>query len=133
MSAKIDLRTADYLVLRLAGREFAIPAARVQGMMQARGMDLKHASVHGRALPVVWPHAPLRLRERPVSARSCLLLIGEPGGSPEFAFLVDSVSRVERIPIHHTRLEPANEFALAQIRLGEKWRDVLDLDKLASA
>ncbi len=126
-------RTADYLVLRLAGREFAIPANRVQGMMQARAMDLERARVHGRELPVVRPHTHLRLREHPVSARSCLLLIGEPGGSPEFALLADSVSRVERITIHHTRLDPSNEFALARIRLGEKWRDVLDLDKLAAA
>lgn len=133
MNRAIEPSAGEYLVLRLAGREYAIPATRVLGMMQARGLGLKRARVDGREVRVVAPHGPLRLRARPVSARSCLVLIGAPEAGPDFALLADSVSRVERIPIHRTRLEPANEFALAQIRLGEKWRDVLDLDKLAAA
>jgi chemotaxis signal transduction protein len=135
--------SARYLVLRLAGREFAIPAARVHGLMQARGLDLAPAAgspvrpfrtrIQGQDLPVLQPHGILRLRARPVSARSCLVLIGEPGEGPDFALLADSVSRLERVSAHLTRLEPGNEFASAQVRLGDKWRDVLDLDKLAAA
>lgn len=136
-------QASRYLVLRLAGREFAILASRVQGMMQARGLELRPlggspsrpwaARVRGCDLPVVLPHAILRLRARPFSARSCLLLIGPPGADPEFALFADSVSRVERVPAHHTRLDAAGGFTLAQVRLGEKWRDVLDVDKLAMA
>lgn len=138
-----DPQTGQYLVLRLAGREFAIHASRVHGMIQARGLDLRPtpglgsrtmaAWVHGREIPVIAPHGPLRLRPQPVSARSCLVLIGPDASAPEFALLADSVSRIERIPAHLTRLEPENEFAVAQIRLGDKWRDVLDLDKIAAA
>lgn len=136
-------QSSRYLVLRLAGREYAIHACRVHGMMQARGLLLKPAAgsparpwaarVAGRDLPVVQPHGALRLRPRPVSARSCLVLIGGPGDGPEFALLADSVSRLERVAAHCTRPVEDGEFARAQIRLGDKWRDVLDVDKLASA
>ncbi|MBE7544321.1 MAG: chemotaxis protein CheW [Bryobacteraceae bacterium] len=129
-------RAASYLVIRLAGREFALDATQVQGMVQARGIDLlsRPGSVHllGFTIRVVEPHEALRLPAPAVTARSCLVLVGELGAPPRFALLVDSVSRIERIPAHLTRLEPSNHFALAQIRLGEKWRDVLDLEKLAS-
>lgn len=135
--------TSRYLVLRLAGREYAIHACRVQGMIQARGLELKPAAgsparpwaarVGGRDVPVVRPHGALRLRARAVSARSCLVLIGGPDEGPEFALLADSVSRMERVAAHRTRPAEDSEFTLAQIRLGGKWRDVLDVDKLATA
>jgi len=135
--------SAQYLVVRLAGREFAIHATRVHGMMQVRGLDLRpcptrgnhawSARVQGRELPVLAPHGLLRLRRRPVSARSALVLIGADGLGPDYAILADSISRMERIPAHLIRLDAPNEFATAQIRIGDKWRDVLDLDKLAAA
>jgi chemotaxis signal transduction protein len=129
-------RAASYLVIRLAGREFGLDATQVQGMVQARGIDLlsRPNSVHllGFTVRVLQPHEALQLPAPSVSARSCLVLVGELGAPPRFALLADSVSRIERIPAHLTRLEPGNDLALAQIRLGEKWRDVLDLDKLAS-
>jgi chemotaxis signal transduction protein len=135
--------SSRYLVLRLAGREYAIHACRVQGMMQARGLQLKPISgsptrpwaarVAGRDLPVVQPHGVLRLRASPVSARSCLVLIGDSEDGLEFALLADSISRLERVAAHCMRPVEGGEFTLAQIRLGEKWRDVLDVDKLAAA
>lgn len=138
-----DSRCGHYLVLRLAGREFAIHACRVQGMMQARGTQMKPVSgsparpwaarVGGRELPVVQPHSALRLRARPVSARSCLVLIAGPDDEPAFALLADSISRLERVAAHCTRPVEGGEFTIAQVRLGDKWRDVLDVDKLASA
>lgn len=138
-----DPHCSRYLVLRLAGREYAIRACRVQGMMQARGTQLKPVSglparpwaarVAGRELPVVLPHGALRLRARPVSARSCLVLIAGPDDEPAFALLADSISRLERVAAHCTRPVEGGEFTIAQIRLGDKWRDVLDVDKLASA
>ena len=135
METEREPQAGLYLVLRLAGREFAIEAGRVQGMMQARGLGEPPgvARVQGRDVRVVQLHDALRLEPRPVSARSVLVLIGAPGAAPDYALLADSVSRVEHIPAHLTRLETENGHAVARVRLGEKWRDVLDLDKLTAA
>jgi len=132
-----------FLVVRLAGREFAIPAWCVCGMLQMRGLDVHPVedlepvrylvNLHGRALPVVVPNAILGLKERAVSARSCVLLIrggaAAQGGevmdadAAHCALLVDSVSRLEEIPPVRRR-EPGH------VKLGEKWREVLDVERL---
>jgi chemotaxis signal transduction protein len=136
-------QSAQYLLVRLAGREFGIHADRVHGMVQASSLELCPtprrgaiawlARVHGRELPVLELHTLLHLRSRPVSSRSCLILISGEGDGPEFALLADSISRIEKIPAHLTRLDPDGEFAVAQIRIGDKWRDVLDIDKIAAS
>ncbi|MBI4893213.1 MAG: chemotaxis protein CheW [Acidobacteria bacterium] len=140
-----------FLVVRLAGREFAIPAARICGMMQMRGLQMEPAqglgaarylaSLHGRALPVYIPNQSLGLADRPVSARSCLLLIrGKASPSQGFdtdahaadcALVVDSISRLEDLPPNHCR--PAADghgSGTSHVRLGEKWREVLDVEQL---
>lgn len=147
------LMAKRYLVVRLAGKEFAVPAARICGMMQVRGLHLEAseglgaaqflARLHGRALPVYVPNQALGLPQRPVSARSCLLLIGRAGGassnsagaeSAGFAVMVDSVSRMEEVPPSLCRpRHSSSAFAAGQIRLGEKWRDVLDLEAMPGA
>lgn len=128
-----------FLVIRLAGKEFAVPAARICGMLQMRGLQTEllegrdpvryMASLHGRTLPIFVPNSRLGLREIPVSARTCLLLIREStelSAEARYAIMVDSVSRLEEVPPHHLR--PPRS-----IRLGEKWREVLDLDALCGS
>lgn len=148
-----------FLVVRLAGREFAVPAWRVCGMMQMRGLHVEPmeglgamrylATVHGKALPVYVPNGELGLEDRPVSARSCLLLIrggaaaggGNAGYKEELdaaaakcALVVDSISRLEEIPPgscrttgQEARPDPH------QVRLGEKWRQVIDVDRVCQS
>jgi chemotaxis signal transduction protein len=131
--------------VRLTGREFALPAEAVRGMVELRAVAQRilgssagggrTALVEGRTLPVIPVHALLGLRERPFSARTCLVLLAQPAGSihPTCALVADSISRIERIQPRHWRGEPGQDWMEAQIRLGEKWRGVLDLNQLASA
>ncbi len=140
-----------FLVVRLAGREFAIPAARICGMLQMRGLQMEPAqglgsarylaSLHGRALPVYIPNQSLGLADRPVSARSCLLLIrGKAAPTPgcttdahaaDCALVVDSISRLEDLPPNLCRPALNGQGAgTTHVRLGEKWREVLDVEKL---
>lgn len=137
----------DFLVVRLDGREYGVSASRLVGMQQARALHVTTseddgegrlvAKVHGKDLPVIVPHPLLHLQERPVSARSCLLLVGgqrehDPTAA-SFALLADSISRLETVDSRDYRPETEGPYAVAQIRLGDKWRDVLDLDQLARA
>jgi len=138
-------RAGQYLVVRLNGREYALPAAAVRGMVELRGAALgmisagadgqRAAIIQGRSIPVLPVHELLGLRERPMSARSCLVLVAHPVEAlqPGFAFVADSISRLERIQLRNWRGEPGEEWTVAQVRLGEKWRGVLDLERLAAA
>ena len=131
-------RHERFLVVRLAGQEFAVPANRVCGMLQMRGLDARPvenegslrylAEVHGKSIPVLVPHARLGLKERPVSARSCVLLIRaeEEPHEARCGLMVDSISRMEDI-------SQAQQRPSGQIRLGDKWREVLNLDALCAA
>lgn len=124
-----------FVVVRLGGRDYGVPAARVCGMMLVRTADLEPGPfgpavrIEGRAVPVVRPQRLLGLEERPPSARSCLLLVrnrsssGEPPADAAFALAVDSISRIEDVPAAFYR-------APGRIRLGGRWSDVLDLDRL---
>lgn len=129
-----------FVAVRLAGRDFAIPAARLCGMMLMKTAGLRQHQPHGplrfslqlgaHSVPVLVPHTLLGLEERPPTARTCLLLIRDPvrAATPPpsdaaFALAVDSVSRLLEIPTSGYR-------APGRVRLGEAWRDVLDPDKL---
>jgi hypothetical protein len=106
-------------------------------MLQLRGLDLQRldglgplrylASLHGSSLPVFLPHVELGLPERPIGARSGLVLLRTSDQTSEdkadCALAVDSISRMEELPASRCRLP-------RQVRLGEKWRDVLDVDVL---
>jgi chemotaxis signal transduction protein len=123
------VETHRFLVVRVAGREFALPAARVRGMTKASGLvltplegrdPLRYAvRIDGTAVSVFVPNTALGLPERPVTCRSCLLLIDERAE----AILVDSVSRFEDVT-------PACIRPPSRVRLGHKWRTVLDPDQL---
>jgi len=132
-----------FVIVRLAGRDYAVPAARLCGMMLMKTASLQplHAegpmrfSLHlgGHSVPVLFPHALLGLPQRPLSARACLLLVRDgsrhpapPPSGAAFALAVDSVSRLEDVPPSHYR-------APGRIRLGDAWRDVLDPDQLYRA
>lgn len=131
-----------FVVVRLGGRDFGVPAARICGMMLVRTADLEPAPdgspcmhqlrVDGRPIPVLRPHTLLGLSQRPPSARSCLLLIRDgarrpaPPAEAAFALAVDSISRIEEVPAASYRPP-------GRIRLGDTWRDVLDLDQLQRA
>ncbi|HNY38982.1 MAG TPA: chemotaxis protein CheW [Bryobacteraceae bacterium] len=135
----------EYLVIRLSGREYALPAEAVRGMVELRAVAPwilggragggRTALVEGRTLPVIPVHALLGIRERPFSARTCLVLLAHPPASrqPTCALVADSVSRIERVPARRQRDESGQEWVEAQIMLGEKWRGVLDLNRLAAA
>lgn len=132
-----------FVIVRIAGREFAIPAARLCGMMLLNTATLRQQQPHGplrfalqlepRSIPVLEPHALLGLEPRLPSSRSCLLLVRDsaraapaPPADAAFALAVDSVSRFEEIP-------PSLYRAPGRIRLGDSWRDVLDPDQLYRA
>lgn len=127
-----------YLVVRLAGREYAIPAASVRGMVQLRGAEStligagadgqKLARVEGRVMPLIAIHQLLKLRTPPVGARSCLVLLAHPESSilPSMAIVADSVSRIERVRKEDWRMDDSQQWISAQVRLGEKWRGVLE-------
>jgi len=131
---------ARFLVVRLSGREFAIPAGRICGMLQMRGLEVQPMSglgslryltaMHGRALPIFVPNEDLGLKVQPVSARTCLVLLNTStreaaldASRADCAMAVDSISRLEDLPASHCRLPH-------QVRIGDKWRDVLDVDRL---
>lgn len=134
-------RSAEFLVIRLAGREYAIEASAVTGMVEMRSVDVQPAEperpwrrsalIRGRTLPVVSAHTLLGLKERPTTARSCLVLISSHGRHPNFALIADSVSRIETVRPADWRGEALCEWVQSQVRLGEKWRGVLDLRYLA--
>lgn len=132
-----------FIIVRLAGRDFAIPAARICGMLLRNTATLRPENPAGplryclalesRSVPVIVPHALLGLDERAPSSRACLLLIRDasrhpapPPADAAFALAVDSVSRLEEIP-------PSLYRAPGRVRLGEAWRDVLDPDHLYRA
>ncbi|MGJ5818817.1 chemotaxis protein CheW [Paludibaculum fermentans] len=133
----------QFLVVRLAGHEYAIPSGRVCGMVQTRGVELHRVdgrgalryvtSLHGRTVPIYVPNRVLGLAEQDISARSCLLLIREvqaeeeSGQEADFALAVDSVSRLAVLPPAAVRA------GQGLVRLGDKWRTVLDLEALRAA
>lgn len=123
------MATQRFLVVRVAGQEYALPASRIRAMTQAMGLALTPVSgleplryvvqIDGAGISVIVPNAALGLPERPISCRTCLLLIDE---RPE-ALLVDSVSRFEDV-------RPEDMRPPSRVRLGNKWRTVLDPDRL---
>jgi hypothetical protein len=95
-----------------------------------RGWKLK-VDLHGSRFPVYSPNSVAGVPDRPVSARTCLLLIdldAEPG-QPFFALQADSVSRFEELP--HTSIRGDWTHG-RRVRLGEKWRPVIDLNAIAA-
>ena len=122
--------TERFLVVRVAGREFALRASRIGGLVQAAGLTIVpregrepyryNVSMDGRDISVIVPNGVLCLPERPIGSRTCLILID---GRPE-AILVDSVSRFEEI-------EPVDLRPPDRVRIGNKWRTVLDVDRFA--
>jgi chemotaxis signal transduction protein len=129
-----------YLIVRLAGQEFAVPAESLRGMTHMRGLAPQAiegrgalrfiATWHGRGVPVYLPHPKLHLMERPVSARTCVLLIGQGDEQePHCALVVDSVSRMEEIPPARVRKTPGGP---DQVWVGGKWRTVLDVSSLCA-
>ena len=121
------MATQRFLVIRVAGQEFAVPASRIRAMTQALGLALTPLEgrgalryvvpIDGTAVSVIVPNAALGLPERPISCRTCLLLIDQRAE----AILVDSVSRFEDV-------SPACLRPPSRVRLGHKWRIVLDPD-----
>ncbi|MBA3975163.1 MAG: hypothetical protein C0504_13220 [Candidatus Solibacter sp.] len=133
----------NYLVVRLAGREFAIPSAAVRAMVALRGAEAGMmtmgadgqmlARVEGRVMPLVSVHQLLGLRTSPVGARSCLVLLAHPDSAilPSFAIIADSISRIERIRKEDWRVDDSQQWIAAQVKLGEKWRGVLEPARLS--
>lgn len=132
-----------FAIVRLAGRDFAIPAARLCGMMLLKTASLEQQHPHGplrfalrlesRSVPVLEPHTLLGLEPRLPSSRSCLLLVRDsarpataPPAGAAFALAVDSVSRLEEI-------SPSLYRSPGSIRIGNAWRDVLDPEQLYRA
>ncbi|NWF84293.1 MAG: chemotaxis protein CheW [Bryobacteraceae bacterium] len=129
-----------FLIVRLAGKEFAIEAIRILAAMQMRTLRLqplewapgwKHfVELQGRLAPVYCPNQAMGVPERPIGPRTCLVLIGSENGAqePEFALQVDSVSRYEELSAARVRHQAGEG---RSIRLGHKWRPVLPLKAIA--
>lgn len=125
------MATQRFLVVRVAGQEFALAATRIRAMTQALGLSLTPIAgleplryvvqIDGAGISVIVPNASLGLPERPISCRTCLLLIDE---RPE-AILVDSVSRFE--DVRQEDMRPPS-----RVRLGNKWRTILDPDRFSA-
>jgi len=131
-----------FLIVRVAGEEYALPGAQVRGMVQARGLTLEEVEgrgalrylvqMHGRLVPVYLAHSLLGLRGRTISARSAIVLLGDSdsaSGAPACALLVDSISRMEMIALTAQRADEER----SEVRLGEKWRAVLNGPALVAA
>jgi len=128
-------RGERFLVVRLAGREFAVEAGAVAAVMQSPRLDITPAAGppgwsgllqwQGRLLPVFWPNHQLGLPARPTTARTCILLLTAPqqADEPAWAMRVDSVSRYEVVARGYVR--PG-----AQVRLGGKWRPILNVNTI---
>jgi len=137
-----------WLIIRLAGVEFALPLASVREMMQLRGQTLVavpqcgpfrfRVRVGGAWLPVGLPHERLGLKARPVGARSCLVLAEQAKAhelSLRYGFVADSVSRTEQFEdadLQRVNPETGEPFpyALGRLRWNGKWYLALDLDAL---
>ena len=127
----------------MRGREYALPVGAVRGMIELRGAESRVlaqgaagervAIVDGRAMPLVDLHALLRIRPQPVTARTCLVLAAYPEDDirPSFAFVADSISRIEKVHARDYRTDSSEEWIEARIKLGEKWRGVLNLARMA--
>ena len=140
-----------WLIVRLAGVEFALPAEPVREMMQLRGLPLTSMApcglfrfktrLNATWLPVGLPHEPLRLRARPVNARSCLLVVerAAPHAFPlRYGIIIDSVSRDEQfarceLQTRHPETGRPFPLALGRLRWNEKWHLALDLEALFPA
>ncbi len=127
-------------MVRLAGKEFGLEAARILATMQMRGLDLQpfegppgwtqQVELAGRKLPVYSPNLAAGVAIRPMGPRTCLLVIGaaEDGGEPVCGLQADSVSRYEELPPLRVR---GNAAEGRFVRLGYKWRPVLNLAEIA--
>lgn len=130
-----------FLIVRLAGREFAIEALRILATMQMRTLDLHPlegapgwkyvVELQGRLAPVYCPNQAMGVPERPIGPRTCLVLIGGEGGDqePEFGLQVDSVSRYEELSAARVR-HLAGEGR--SVRLGHKWRPVVPVKAIGA-
>lgn len=133
-----------YLVVRLAKMEYGVPEARVVAMQKVRSAHIMvlgegerrrlQMELHGRIVPLVSPYSTLGFRERPLGARSSVLLIGSAGETrPErtrFALLVESVSRIVKLYPHEVSRDTAYPWSEGRVKLGPKWREVLDVEYL---
>ena len=137
-----------WLIVRLAGVEFALPMTPVREMMQLRGQTLvpgpncglfRHrVRVGGAWLPLAAPHERLGLKSRPIGARTCLVLAEHArprDAALRYGIIVDSVSRVEQFA--DTDLQRVNPdsgerfpYAVGRLRWNGKWHLALDLDAL---
>lgn len=118
-------------MVRLAGKEFAIHAGIVAGIIGLRGARVQPClgppgwrgllEWRGGLLPVYWPNTRMGVEERETGARTCLVLLGSKEAPREacWALRVDSVSRYEEVAQSYIRKD-------CKVRLNGKWRPVLN-------
>lgn len=128
-----------FLIVRLAGKEFAIEAFWILATMQMRTLDLHPleapgwryvVELQGRLAPVYCPNQAMGVPDRPIGPRTCLVLFGNADGDqePEFGVQVDSVSRYEELKAARVRHQTGEG---RSVRLGHKWRPVLPVKAIA--
>lgn len=107
-------------MVALRGAEEALLSTGADGQPLAR--------VDGRVMPLIPVHKLVGLRDRPVGARSCLVLLAHPESAvlPSLAIVADSISRIERIRKEDWRSDDTQPWIAALVKLGEKWRGVLE-------
>ena len=139
-----------FLIFRLGGQEFAVEAARVRDIQHLRGAALAIAPsegrppsltlnmpLNGKTIPVLSLHQLFGLHRTAANARNCLVVIEtqERPNARLVGIVVDSVSRVELVSSRHQQPPPGDcpfnpQYLWGRIRLGEKWRPVIDVDRI---
>ena len=145
-----DVETTPYLTFRLAQEEYAVPVLRVREIIEydtvtrvpstpawIRGV----INLRGGVVPVVDLGLRLGLPDRPLTRRSCIVIVELPldGATALVGVTAVAVSRVEEIrpqdiepvPAFGTHIEV--ESLLGMARSGSAFVLLLDIDRLLAA
>jgi len=132
----VQTKAGQYLTFRVARVEFAIPAARLRGILPASNLQpvapsfrfpgifgnwsCGFASMHGRDIPVVDLRGQLNLPHGTHGRHPCIIVVDIPTleGTRQVGFIADRVAN-----IIHAR---ERDFIRGRLRLGERSLRVLD-------
>src|SRR5262249_7217126 len=145
-----DVETTPYLTFRVAEEEYAVPVLRVREIIE-HGVVTRVPStpawirgvinLRGGVVPVVDLGLRLGLPERPLSKRSCIVIVELPlqGETALVGVTADAVNQVQEIRPQDVEPVPAFgtpldlEFLVGMARSGPAFVMLLDIDRLLAA